>query len=290
MSRIHRILTKAERDGTTNRLTFPPDRRRADDREVAVPSLVGSRPQPGVRSDRAAGPEVVPPADIGHVAARPVFGVKLNRLLVAALEPFSAASEHYRSLRARIAQAESDRHRRVMVVTSPGRADGKSVTAANLALAIAQEFDRRAVIVDADLRHARLHTLLGIGREPGLVDVLTGEVPLEEALVSLQGHRLVALPAGAAHSQPAELLGSAAMDRVLDQLRQRFDRILIDTAPAPTADAGALEDAADGLLLVVRAGRTSRSAIGRALGVIPPHKLIGLVLNDSRTPDVLLTA
>ena len=91
------------------------------------------------------------------------------------------------------------------------------------------------------------------------------------------------LPAGAAHTQPSELLGSAPMRRLLDGLRRHFDRVVVDTGAAQSADTGALEPCLDGLLVVVRAGRTDRPSIERALTAIPSAKLVGLVLNDIRT-------
>jgi capsular exopolysaccharide synthesis family protein len=208
-------------------------------------------------------------------------------MLVAAVEPFSAAAEQYRSLRTRIAQLDAESPRHILAVTSPTRGDGKSVTVLNLALSMAQEFDRRTLLIDADLRHARLHTLLGIPREPGLADVLIGTTSIDEALVTLPGHRLQVLPAGAVHTQPAELLGSTSMRRLVEGLRRHFDRVVIDTATAQSADTGALEACFDGALVVVRAGRTARPAIERALASIPPAKLVGMVLNDSRAGDGL---
>lgn len=301
MSRIHQILSKAERDGTTAGLTTAdpglPDVELRDlgprevalrdvDRPSAAPSLAGAW-----RSDTVGGGPG-PAADSTGIGTsdyvgRPVFGVKLNKLLVAAVEPFSAAAEQYRSLRTRISQFDTESPRQVLAVTSPLRGDGKTLTVLNLALSMAQEFDRRTLLIDADLRHARVHSLLGIPREPGLADVLSGGTTIDEAMVTLPGHRLQVLPAGVVHTQPAELLGSSQMRRLVDGLRRHFDRVVIDTAPAHTADAGALEHCFDGALVVVRAGRTPKPAIERALQAIPSAKLVGLVLNDSRSADGL---
>jgi len=286
MSRIHQILSKAERDGTMAGLTLP-------DLEVreAEPPVPASSPWRNEAPRAAAEP--APLVDAVHsvngtaYVGRPVFGVKLNKMLVAAVEPFSLAAEQYRSLRTRIAQLDAEAPRHILAVTSPTRGDGKTVTVLNLALSMAQEFDRRTLLIDADLRHARLHTLLGIPREPGLADVLIGNTTIDEALVTLPGHRLQVLPAGAVHTQPAELLGSTPMRRLIEGLRRHFDRVVIDTAPAQSADTGALEACFDGALVVVRAGRTSRPAIERALASIPPAKLVGMVLNDSRAGDGL---
>lgn len=290
MSRIQQILAKAERDGTARRLVLAGESEVEATREAEVATTpAGWRMTPAPASDRLNAE--APDADLAldtvkelpsQLPARPVFGAKVHRLLVAARDASSPAAEHYRSLRTRIAQAEAGSVRRVIVVTSPGMADGKTVTAGNLALTMAQEFQRRVLVIDADLRQPRLHALLGIAREPGLVDVLTGAAPLEDALVSLPELRLIVLPAGRAHAQPTELLSSGPMVQLVAALRRRFDRVILDTAAAHLADAGVVEPLADGVLLVVRAGHTLKPAIERALGVLPAPKLLGLVLNESR--------
>jgi Mrp family chromosome partitioning ATPase len=99
--------------------------------------------------------------------------------------------------------------------------------------------------------------------------------------------RLTLLPAGSPAAQPAELLGSAEMRRVLDTLQTQFDRIVVDTPPAsPLADVGVLTPLVDGVVLVVRAGRTPRPAIDRALEEFDPDHLLGLVLNDVEDPKL----
>ena len=212
---------------------------------------------------------------------------RLHRLLVAAMHPHSASAEQYRALRTRIAQAENTRQYRAILVTSPAQGDGKSVTSANLAFAMAQEFHRRILLVDGDLRNSSLHRLLGIPGRPGLSDVLLGEAALEDALVSLAEHRLTVLPAGTRVDRATELLGSAEMRRLMDALRTQFDRIILDTPPAsPLADVGVLEPLVDGVLVVVRAGYTQRPAIDRALEDIDPGRVLGLVLNDVDEGDI----
>ncbi len=207
---------------------------------------------------------------------------RLDAHLVAALAPTSLAAEQYRSLRTRIKRAESGRALRAIAITSPNKGDGKSLTAANLALTMAQEFQQRVLLIDCDLRRPSVHTLFGLSEGPGLADVLMNVAELDHALVSLPEHHLTVLPAGAPPSNPAELLGSAAMRRVLDTLRTRFDRILIDVPPvAPLADLHILAPMVDGLLMIVRAGVTPKPAIERALAGLDAAKVLGLVLNES---------
>jgi capsular exopolysaccharide synthesis family protein len=211
---------------------------------------------------------------------------RLHPLLVAGLMPDSIASEQYRSLRTRIAMSENGHPLRVIMVTSPSKGDGKTLTAANLALTMSQEFQRRVLVVDADLRKPQVHSAFGIPQEPGLSEVLCGEADLDDVLVHLADYRLSILPAGRLPQQPAEFLGSFAMRRTLDTLRGRFDRILLDMPPAtPLADASILSPIVDGVLLIVRAGITPKPAIERALTGFDASKLLGLVLNEATDTD-----
>jgi capsular exopolysaccharide synthesis family protein len=205
----------------------------------------------------------------------------LDPLLVAALDPLSLAAEQYRSLRSRIGRAEGGQAIRVLQVTSPGTSDGKTVTSLNLALTMAQEFQRRVLVIDADLRRPRVHALLGLAPGPGLVDVLTGAASLGEALVAIPEYNLTVLPAGGPYDRPAELLGSAPMRRLIDALRSQFDGIVIDSPPAMVSDPAAVAPLVDRLLLVVRAGSTTRPAIARAISALGSPKLLGLVFNES---------
>lgn len=270
MSRIQEILKKAERDGTVHRTrALGVDRPGGAQALAEAPALGRSEPPP------IAIPVVPPPAPRQIATAA-------DPRLVAASAPQSIAAEQYRSLRTRVARAENGRPLRAIIVTSPNKGDGKSLTAANLALTMAQEFQQRVLLVDADLRRPSIHRLFGIDDTPGLSDLLMGGVTLDDALVSAGEHRLTILPAGPVPTHPAELLGSAAMRRVLETLRSRFDRILIDMPPvAPLADVTIASSMADAVLMIVRAGVTPKPAIERALSTIDGTKVLGLVLNDA---------
>lgn len=279
MSRIQDVLNKAERDGTARRT-----RSLADTIGVSAAAVAAPPPEPP-RTQAAEPPPVwtnataAPVTPAGHEVARTG---RLDPHLVAALAPTSLAAEQYRSLRTRIKRAEAGRSVRSILITSPNKGDGKSLTAANLALTMAQEFNQRVLLVDADLRRPSVNHLFGHANGAGLSDVLMGAADLEAALVALPEHHLTLLPAGAPPAQPAELLGSAAMRRILDALRTRFDRILIDMPPvAPLADVNTVAPMADGVLMIVRAGITPRPAIERALSGLDMHKVLGLVLNEA---------
>ena len=272
MSRIQEILKKAEREGSVHRTR----------------AIVAERPAASATAQALAEPPLsrveAPPVTIPVVPAPAPrqIATAADPRLVAATAPQSIAAEQYRSLRTRVSRAENGRPLRTIIITSPNKGDGKSLTAANLAITMAQEFQQRVLLVDADLRRPSIHRLFGIDETPGLSDVLMGGATLDDALVSAGEHRLAILPSGPVPSHPAELLGSAAMRRVLDTLRTRFDRILIDMPPvAPLADVAIASTMADGVLMIVRAGVTPKPAIERALSGLDASKVLGLVLNDA---------
>lgn len=284
MNRIQQILSKAERDGTARRSSVGDEvPARSAGPAVASPTEPIYEPP---RFERSVDTIIDAPAYEGDEPSTTPMALEasLDPILVAALEPLSPAAEQYRALRARISQSEEHHPLRVIQVTSPGKADGKSVTALNLALTMAQEFQRRVLILDADLRSPNVHTLLGLPPGPGLADVLTGTAALEEALVEIPEHHLTVLRAGRTYERPTEMLGSGPMRRLVDSLRTQFDRIVVDSAPTTVADAGAIAPLSDGLLLVVRASATTTPAISRAIATLASSKLLGLVFNESNAP------
>jgi non-specific protein-tyrosine kinase len=273
MSRIQDIMRKAEREGTIRRTQGAPA-------DPPVATLAPPRANP--ERDRVYHDDGEIPGPLRADVPGQVVTATLSPLLVAGTKPHALVAEQYRALRTRIAQSENGHSRRVLLVSSPVKGDGKSVTSANLALTMSQEFNRSVVLVDADLRQPLIHSLFGVPSAPGLADVLQGGAALEDVLLALPDHRLSVLPSGTLPENPAELLGSTAMRRVLDALRARFDRVVIDTPPAlPLADVGVLAPMTDGLILVVRADVTPKPAIERALGVCDASRIVGLVLNNA---------
>ncbi len=268
MSRIQEILKKAEREGTMQRTSAL---------AIPAPWTPAARETHEARESHDARET----HDAAGAPPRTVSGT-LDPLLVAAFAPQSLAAEQYRSLRTRIKAAENGRAMRSVIVTSPNKGDGKSLTAANLALTMAQEFQQRVLLIDADLRRPTLHHLFGINETPGLSDVLMGGSTVDQALVQIPEHHLTVLPSGLVPVRPAELLGSTGMRRVLDTLRGRFDRVILDMPPvAPLADVSIVTGMVDGVLMIVRAGVTPKPAIERALSGLEMSKVLGLVLNDA---------
>jgi receptor protein-tyrosine kinase len=284
MSRIQDILNKAEREGSVRRTRgLGNEGNTAQVAAIAPPIAPHVRVEPPAVEHRE--PHVwnpapaAPPVEEESGASRTTH---IDHRLVAAFAPQSLPAEQFRALRTRISRAENGRALRAIIVTSPAKGDGKSLTAANLALTMAQEYQHRVLLLDADLRRPTLHQLFDINEAPGLTDVLMGAAALEDALVPLDEHHLTVLPSGVPATHPAELLGSAAMRRTLDTLRTRFDRVVLDMPPvAPLADVQIVSAMADAVLMIVRAGVTQKPAIERALEGIEPSKVLGLVLNEA---------
>jgi capsular exopolysaccharide synthesis family protein len=310
MSRIQEILAKAERDGTARRTqteTFtPPPPVPFTPAPAHTPSPAAGPVSPRVEGTSALDPfassamaaptsslapapaPVVP--SLAAVASQVIPVVEpraavatLHPLLIAAINPHSPVAEQYRTVRSRISHREETVPIRTLLVTSPGPGDGKSITVANLALTMAQEFQRRVVLVDADFRGSSIHTLFGLSATPGLAELLSGEATIEDVMVQLPDYRLTIIPAGRTPQFPTELLSSSLMRRVVDTLRSRFDKVLFDMpAVTPLADVATFAPMADGVLMVVRAGVTLRPALNDALNVFDEEKVLGLVLNDTK--------
>ncbi len=189
-----------------------------------------------------------------------------NLPLVSLLSPDHPASEAYRTLRTNVTFVNAEqRELQSLVVTSPGPGEGKSTTAANLAITLAQQ-GSRTLLVDADLRRPLVHRAFNLVQEPGLTDVLVGTSGLREAIRPNVVPKLDILPAGSLPPNPSELLGSEAMSRLLEQLRGQYDTIVFDSPPTlAVTDATVLGAIADAVILVVRAGETDEVAAQRAV-------------------------
>ncbi len=232
--------------------------------------------------------------DVSQVLGLDTLGV-VGRLakgedeLVVVTRPLSPVAEAFHALRTNIRFSGVDKPLRTLLVTSSSPAEGKSLTVANLAAAMAQT-GLKVVAVDADLRHPRLHRLFGLEKGEGdtgksVFMGLTGSL-LEGStngnLQPAQVEGLKVLPSGELPPNPAELAGSRHMQELLHELAQQADVVLLDSPPVlPVADAAALAQTVDGVLLVVEAGFTRRETVRRAVNSLLKvnANLIGVVLN-----------
>jgi len=202
--------------------------------------------------------------------------------------PRSAMSEAIRHLRTSLMLSVSEGPPEVIVVTSPHPREGKSTIAVNLAIALAQD-GRRVAIMDCDLRKPRLHEVFQVKNNPGLTNYIAGNCSLADILKPTEEDNLVFVPAGPSPPNPAELLNSQAYNDLLKQLRRDFQHLIIDTPPTlGFADARVLAQQADGVLLVAKHQGTSKEAgrLARQHFSQINAKMLGMVLNQVSTNDL----
>ncbi|MBI2401203.1 MAG: polysaccharide biosynthesis tyrosine autokinase [Gemmatimonadetes bacterium] len=191
------------------------------------------------------------------------------------------AAEAFRALRTNVTFVGAEKPLQFVSVTSPGPGEGKSTTAVNLAVALAQG-GQRTLLIDGDLRRPLIHRTFALVQEPGLTDVLVGRATAREAIRPEVAPGLDVLPSGSIPPNPSELLGSSAMHSLISGLRRDYHYIIIDTPPTlPVTDASVVASSADAAILVLRSGDTEETAAQRALEQLRRvrARIAGAVLN-----------
>jgi non-specific protein-tyrosine kinase len=202
--------------------------------------------------------------------------------LITLSDPRSPVSEAYRTLRTNLSFSSLDEPIRSLVVTSPAPDEGKSTTVANLAVTMAQG-GRSTILVDCDLRRPALHTLFGCRSEPGLTNLLLEEDG-QPALQQTEVEGLQLLPSGPLPPNPADLLGSQKIDKVIASLAEMADVVLFDAPPViAVTDAAVLGAKVDGVLLVISAGKTRREHAQRAKEMLEKAnvRIVGAALTNA---------
>ncbi len=196
-------------------------------------------------------------------------------------------SEEYRTLRARIQSLRRTRELRSIVITSTRPSEGKTTTAANLALSFGLEREGATCLIDADLRTPRVHQAFPFAAKVGLAEVLEGDAKLDEALVAVPDTRLMVLSVRAMPTQPSELLASRAMADLIAELHTRFHTVIVDAPPVlGLPDTVILVDLCDAALFVVGAGHAPRDEVESALERLDASKVLGVVLNRCDSGEV----
>lgn len=201
--------------------------------------------------------------------------------LITIREPYSVAAEQYRILCTRISQLLQDKSSYMLAITSSVKAEGKSFTSLNLAISMARDFDEKVFLIEGDLKNPTLHESLKRPPGFGLSDVLENRIDLETASIRLFEGKLTVLLAGKAVGNPAKLISSPKMHEMLNSARSYSKYVIIDTPPViPLADINIYSKLVDGILLIIKAGKTPKSIVKRALATMPAEKVIGVVLNE----------
>lgn len=196
----------------------------------------------------------------------------------------SSLAEQFRTLRTNISFAKAGGGMKALLVTSAEAGDGKSTTAANLAIVTAQQ-GKQVLLIDADIRKPTQHYLFQTSNARGLTNLLTGQADFREVVQITGVDGLSLLTSGPVSPNPADLLSSEEMKDVMDQAEGQFDQVIIDSPPVlAVADARLLANLCDGIVFVVRSKSTEIDQVTRSVAALSEAngKLLGVVLNDKK--------
>lgn len=205
-----------------------------------------------------------------------------TKKLVVSEQPKSPISEQFRSIRTSIEFAATNTDMKILVVTSSEQNSGKSLISSNLAVTFAQK-GRKTLLIDGDLRNPSIKNYFYVPKSGGLSSLIRRKTSIEDAIYPTKEKNLFILPPGFVVPNPADILGSKNMKQLLLELSKLFDQIIIDTPPILVAtDAAVVSTFADGILLVVRSGKTKKESAKKGLRLMHQSStpIIGVILND----------
>jgi len=292
MSRIHEALKRAEQERAASQ-SAPNGERQAE--HVVAGSAVTTVPPPS---------SILPQAVLPHLHAAPVEAEPIldplkydelwanssrtawnpdpNLIVFENADPFFPGAEQFRTLRSRLYRMRESQPLQTILISSAIPAEGKTLVSTNLAYSFVRQRGCRVLLIDADLRAPRVHTLLGAPAAPGLADYLQGTATEFQVMQRNNEEGLCVIAAGNHVTHPSELISSDKLKQFLDRARAAFDWIIIDSPPAlPVADASVLGGMADGVLLVVRANSTPSEASQKACKELRDAHILGVVLNTA---------
>ncbi|MBN3553996.1 CpsD/CapB family tyrosine-protein kinase [Fictibacillus nanhaiensis] len=204
-----------------------------------------------------------------------------QRSLISHINPKSPISEQYRTIRTNIQFASVDKEFKTLMVTSAGPGEGKSTTAANLAVVLAQQ-GKRVLLIDGDLRKPTVHYTFKVSNIYGVTNVLARQKSLHETAVMTKVPDLDVLPSGPVPPNPSELLASKSMNQLIEEASALYDYVLFDTPPVlAVTDGQVLSNKVDGVLLVISSGKTEIEGAVKAKEMLEhaQARLLGTVLN-----------
>ena len=209
------------------------------------------------------------------------FNAKHMEKLIVSPTMSPSLREHYRRLGAMLHHAQAESGLKTLMLSSALPAEGKTLTATNIALTLSESYERRVLLIDADLRRPSLHDIFQLPKVFGLNEALTS-VP-ERRVSLIQVSRLLSLlPAGTPHPDPMSMLTSDRMKRLLAEATAAFDWVIIDTPPVGIlTDAKLLSNMVGAALLVIRAGKTPAAMVQKAVDALGRNRIMGVVLNQA---------
>jgi capsular exopolysaccharide synthesis family protein len=213
---------------------------------------------------------------------------KIDQRLVSLTRPASLEAEQYQTLRLNLQRLKAARDIRMIALTSPTSGDGKTLTAINLAGALARSSDTRVLLIEADLRRPTLAKHFGVpGSAIGVADVVLNPVLTLEDAVRRLDFGFSVITAGSSSAAVHEVFNSPRFKAVLSEAREQYDYVILDTPPiVPVSDCRLLAPWVDGLLLIVSSHRTPRKLLEESLNLIEPSSLLGIVFNRDDHPLV----
>ena len=279
MSRIHEALKKAEE-------LRPPAWKPADptplgvgDDGIAVAAGVMQSPR---RGEVPTAGRCLRLEELRQRCIKPGWKLSPDYDVFSTKQSSALCAEQFRTLRSRLYRLREKSPIRTLLVTSTLPGEGKTFVALNLALAIARQHERRALLIDADLRASRLHVRLGAPSAPGLSDYLGGRADEFSILQADPKVELFLVPAGRPVGNPSELLANGKLKGFLNGINSVFDWVIVDAPPVlAVADAGIIAQFCDGVIVVVRAGETAHDLVKTTLQEFRGNNLLGVVLNGA---------
>ena len=209
---------------------------------------------------------------------------KKTNYLVTRSEPKSPISEQYRTIRTNIQFSSFQKEMKSIMVTSPNSSEGKSTTAANLAIVFAQQ-GKKVLLVDADLRKPTIHYMFNVPNTVGLTNMLVNQVDLAQVIFSTEDRYLHILPSGPIPPNPSELLASDAMQSAIEEMQKKYDVVLLDTPPVlKVSDAQIAANLCEGSVLVLSSGKTEIQQAIKAKELLNSANshFLGVVLNNKK--------
>jgi len=258
-------------------------------RPSSQPEIAEIAEEPGegpvsVYDSEAKEPEAVPEAR-RPMRTAPSYRFSENSIdpnLVSLHTPHSFEAEQFKILRTNILFPVTGKPPRSILVTSSNPGEGKTFTAANLAISIALNINKYVLLIDGDLRKPTLNRRFGFGKVPGLTDYLSSGASLPSLLLKTKIEKLTLLPAGEAPDNPSELVSSERMSSLLKEVTDRYsDRLIVIDSPPPkfAAETGVLARQVDGILLVVSYGKTRREDAADLIETMGKEKVLGSLIN-----------